>query len=377
MQTLIVFSHLRWNFVFQRPQQLMSRLAGRWHIVYIEEPVYDPGPARLASTRHGPDLVVLAPHTPVATGGFHDAQIALLAPLLAAYAERERLAGAVVWLTTPMALPLVDALQPACVVYDCIDDVGAGARADTPFALPAREEALLRRATLVFAGGPSLHAACKVRHPNVHLLPSAVDAAHFAPARLDAGSAEAASARRLQGALARPRLGFFGVIDERIDARLLDHLAASHPEWSLVLVGPVVKIDAARLPRRPNVHRLGMQPYALLPYLLDGWDLALVPYVVDDSTGFVSPAKVLEYMAGAKPVVSTPVIDVLAQYGRAVEIAPGPDGFVHACENVLAEPAERRARRLAEMRATVAAQSWDHAADIVHALCSAALAAAE
>lgn len=368
---LFVFSHLRWHFAFQRPQQLLSRLAGRWRVVFVEEPVHDPGPARLELTRIGPHLELLVPHTPVAAGGFHDAQIALLRPLLAEHARRHDLAGGVAWLCTPMALPLVDAVAPACLVYDCVDDLAASP--DAPHALPQREAALLRRAALVMAGGPSLYEARRSAHPNVHSLPSAVDAAHFAPARLDAASDAARAAELLQGALPRPRLGCFGVIDERVDLALLARLADAHPHWQIVLAGPVQRLDPATLPQRANLHWLGPQPYARLPHLLAGWDLALMPFALGPATRCFSPTETLEYMAGETPIVSTAVPDVVALYGSIVEIAHSASGFVAACAAVLDEPVERRCARALDMLTTVSTQSWDRTADVVHRLVGEAL----
>jgi glycosyltransferase involved in cell wall biosynthesis len=368
---LFVFSHQRWNFVFGRSQQLLSRLAGRWHVVFVEEPVQAPGPARLEVSAPGPCLEVLVPHTPLPQAGFDDAQIAALLPLLRAHAQRGAGEVTVAWLTTPMALPLAEALRPACLVYDCVEELAA--RDAAPRALRRREHALLREAGLVLAAGPSLHESLRTRHANVHSLPSAVDAAHFAPERLDPASDEAVQAAALQGALAHPRLGFFGVIDERIDAGLVARLAEAHPDWQLVMAGPVVGIDPATLPRRPNLHWPGLQPYARLPHLLAGWDVALLPYVLNATTRRLCPAQTLEYMAGEKPVVSTAVPDVVALYGSVATIGQGAGGFVQACEAVLHETIERRCARALDMLTTVSTPSWARTADVVHRLVHAAL----
>jgi UDP-galactopyranose mutase len=368
---LFVFSHLRWDGAFRRPQQLLSRLAGRWRVVFVEPPRPAAGPARLERIGLGPCLEVLVPHTPLPAAAGDDAQAALLRPLLAGHARLPADAAAVAWVSTPMALPLIDAVQPACVVYDCMEELAA--LADAPRELRRRETALLRRAALVIAGGPSLHEAQRARHANVHSLPSAVDAAHFAPERLDAASDEAVQADTLQGVLARPRLGFHGVIDERIDVGLVARLADAHPDWQIVMAGPVLRRDAARLPRRPNLRWLGPQPYARLPYLLAGWDVALMPYVLDDTTRRLSPVETLEYMAAEKPIVSTAVPDVVALYGSLAEIAHHAGGFMRACEVMLGESPQRRCRRALDMLTTVSTQSWDRTADVVHRLVVASL----
>lgn len=368
---LVVFSHLRWSFVYQRPQHLLSRLAGRWRVVFVEEPVRCDGAAWLEVREVAPLLQVLIPHTPVPAPGFHDDQLAALQTLLEARFAAEHLRADVAWLYTPMALPLVDTVRPACVVYDCMDELSAFK--DAPRQLRQRESALLKRAAVVLTGGPSLYEAKRSLHEHVVCLPSAVDAAHFDPANLDPGSPEAAAAERLQDTLPAPRLGYYGVIDERLDTALVAAVADAHPAWSIVMAGPVVKIAEASLPQRPNLHWLGMQPYERLPYLLAGWDVALMPFALNESTRFISPTKTLEYMAGGKPTVSTRIADVISLYGNTVTIADSPTAFVHACEALLAEsPAALAAHREA-MAETVARFSWDGTADTVHALLSEAL----
>jgi glycosyltransferase involved in cell wall biosynthesis len=369
---LVVFSHLRWGFVYQRPQHLLSRLAGRWQVLFVEEPQLSGGPARLEVREVQPGLTVLVPHTPINAPGFHDDQIAAVELLLRTHLETQQLQIDAAWLYTPMALPLAHALHASCLIYDCMDELSAFKGA--PRQLRQRESALMQQAALVLTGGPSLFEARRHQHPNIHCFCSSVDADHFSPASLDAGSPLAQRARELQGGLPRPRLGFFGVIDERLDIDLVRALAERHPEWALVMVGPVVKIDPASLPQLPNIHWLGMQPYELLPYLLAGWDLALMPFAMNDSTRFISPTKTLEYMAGYQPVVSTPIRDVQSLYAPTVAIAAACDEFVRACETVLNEGSTVRNARLTEMAKLVARHSWDDTAEAVHKLLKEAVA---
>jgi glycosyltransferase involved in cell wall biosynthesis len=364
--TLLVFSHLRFGFVYQRPQHLMSRLAAHWDVLFVEEPVADAEAPRLEAHSPCPGVTVLLPRLPLPAAGFHDEHLAALSTLLADELARRAVRHPVVWLYTPMALPLALTVEPSCLVYDCMDELSAFQ--DAPRQLQQRERALLERADVVFTGGPSLFEARSGRHPNLHCVPSSVDAAHFAPSSLQPDSEEARRAEALQGRLARPRLGFFGVIDERLDRVLVTQLADRHPEWQLVMVGPVVKIDPATLPQRPNLHWLGMQPYAQLPYLLAGWDLCLLPFARNEATRFISPTKTLEYMAGEKPVVSTAIPDVASLYGHAVEVADGEDDFIAACEKVLHESRAARCQRLVEMLTTVSCHSWDRSAATMHAL---------
>jgi glycosyltransferase involved in cell wall biosynthesis len=368
---LVTFSHLRWNFVYQRPQHLMSRLARHWRVLFIEEPQHCDGPPRLQHREPQPGVTVLVPQTPLTAPGFHEDQLAVLEPLLLVYLQEQHLAARVGWLYTPMALPLVRALTPTCLVYDCMDELSAFK--DAPRQLQQRESAVLRQADVVFTGGPSLYEAKRAGHHNLHCLPSAVDAKHFEPGNLCRGSTHETQAATLQGHLPRPRLGFFGVIDERMDLPLLAALADARPGWHIVMVGPVVKIDPSTLPQRPNIHWLGMQAYDTLPYLLAGWDVCLMPFAINESTRFISPTKTLEYLAGEKPVVSTPVRDVALLYGHVVRIAASAPAFVAACEATLAASPAERSHAAMEARRTVATQSWDRTATDMHLLLKAAL----
>ena len=363
MTRLIVFSHLRWGFVYQRPQHLISRLASRYQVLFVEEPVRSAGPARLERLVKGPNLEVLVPHTNVEAPGFHDDQLSVLKPLLSDFLRDHDIDDYLVWFYTPMALPLIAELHPRAVVYDCMDELAAFK--DAPRQLRQRETALIKLADVMLAGGPALYESKRTLHDNLHCLPSSVNAAHFAPASLDPGSAEARRAEQLQGALASPCLGYYGVIDERLDVDLLHALAQARPDWEFVMVGPVVKIDPARLPVLPNIHWLGMQPYEMLPYLMERWDVCLMPFALNESTRFISPTKTLEYLAGEKPIVSTPVHDVVGLYGDVVSIASSADAFIAACEAALAESPAQRRERIERSLAVVRRSSWDRLADTV------------
>lgn len=350
--TIVVFCHLRWDFVFQRPQQLLTRLAQYYNIILIEEPIHHEGAAALRKTQVAPNVTVCQPFTSVHAPGFHDDQLIVLKPLLAGLLpEGEQ---PIVWFYTPMALPLLQGMHASLVVYDCMDELSAFK--NPPKQLLQRETALLARADVVFTGGPSLFEAKRERHANAYCFSSSVDAAHFGRAR------DPAISHPAQGQLRRPRLGFFGVIDERFDIPLLAAMADARPDWELVMVGPVVKIDQADLPRRSNIHYMGQQPYDALPQFLAGWDVCLMPFAMNESTKFISPTKVLEYMAAELPIVSTPIHDVKVPYGHVVAIADTADKFIAACDAALAMTPEQNARMVDEMRAIVAGTSWDNTA---------------
>jgi UDP-galactopyranose mutase len=352
---ILVFSHLRWDFVFQRPQHLLSRLAANHRVYFIEEPYHHD--AEYESWDRAEPLVNLSvcrPRMRVTEPGFADAHLPTLRALLDRLLADEELDDYVVWFYTPMALPLLERLRPRAVIFDCMDELSAFLHA--PRALLDREAELLARADVVFTGGRSLYLAKKDRHPNVHCFPSSVDASHFAKAASGAPEAED------QAPLPGPRLGFFGVIDERMDIALIDALALARPDFQIVMVGPVVKIDPARLPRHANVHYFGQRGYEQLPHYLAGWDVCLLPFARNESTRFISPTKTLEYMAAAKPIVSTPIADVAGPYGDIVYLADTPEQFIAACERALAEEQAERARRLGRMREVLAATSWDRTA---------------
>ncbi|UUX94281.1 glycosyltransferase [Aquabacterium sp. J223] len=370
--SLIVFSHLRWDFVFQRPQHLLTRL-GRQHPVYFfEEPVHCEGDAWLEQLPVCDGITVLRPHTPLAGGGFDDAQMPVLRRLLDQWLVDEGPAEHLAWFYTPMALPLLDALDPQAVIYDCMDELAAFKHA--PKALRQREAALLKRADIVLTGGPSLYEAKRDLGRNVHCLPSSVDVAHYAPEHVTRDCEHYLAAEKLQSHLLAPRLGFFGVIDERLDLALLAQVVDARPQWQFVMVGPVVKIDPEQLPQRPNLHWLGQQSYQRLPALVAGWDVCLLPFALNEHTRYISPTKTLEYLAAEKPVVSTPVKDVVTLYGEAVRIAGTAEDFAAACDAALAETPEQRQARLRQGAACVARHSWDAASRKVMSLIDEVLA---
>jgi glycosyltransferase involved in cell wall biosynthesis len=329
---LICFSHLRWNFVFQRPQHLLTRSAKERRVYYIEEPLPAiDGQARLEIQETG-GVRVVVPHVP---DGAPDSEMRGLVDQLL---NEQRIEHYVLWYYTPMALAFTDHLAPEAVVYDCMDELSAFANA--PAELREREAQLLQRADLVFTGGQSLYEAKRHAHPHVHPFPSSVDVDHFARARrVNVDPPD-------QRLIPAPRLGFFGVVDERMDLDLLAGVATARPTWQLVIVGPVVKIDPAVLPRLSNIHYLGSKSYTDLPEYIAGWDVALLPFARNQATRYISPTKTPEYLAAGKPVVSTSITDVVRPYGQQglVRIADTVDAFVRACEDALREDATVRTR---------------------------------
>lgn len=324
---LICFSHLRWDLVYQRPQHLLSRAARQRRVVYFEEPLFGSERPRLEQMEvEGVRRII--PHLPtgLAPGLIQSTLRRLLDDLL----EQLKFSQFTAWYYTPMALSFSGHLRPALTVYDCMDELSLFRGA--PPGLQQFEQQLLRRADVVFTGGSSLFKAKRALHRNVRLFPSSIDREHF---RRTASAAQPAETKDL----AHPRIGFYGVIDERTDLPLLAQLADCRPDWQFILVGPVVKIEPEDLPQRPNLHWPGRRDYKELPNWLAAFDVAMMPFALNDSTRFISPTKTLEYLAAGRRVVSTAIEDVREPYGRlgVVSIAADAAEFIRLCEEALAE----------------------------------------
>lgn len=325
---LIVFSHLRWDFVFQRPQHLLTRFANLRRVFYIEEPILKDGAPTL-EMRIGQNGVCIV--TPALPAEFteerkHEAQGHLIENLL----KNVQIEDFVLWYYTPMAIPFSRHLHPRAVVYDCMDELSLFQGAHP--ALLDYEAQLFNLADVVFTGGQNLYEYKKTKHSNVHAFPSSIEFDHFHKAR-----AQNLNPPLDQREILGPKLGYYGVIDERMDLSLLDGVAQARPDWQIILLGPTIKIDPAELPCRPNLHYLGQKRYQELPDYLSQWEVALLPFAKNDSTRFISPTKTPEYLAAGIPVVSTSITDVVRPYGDEglVFIADTVADFVLSIESAL------------------------------------------
>ncbi len=356
---LLCLSHLRWNFIYQRPQQLMIRWARECRVFFVEEPVFVPMPQALPEEEQVADgrmvlrpqsgrMLVMTPYLPTGLSAERCvlAQRQMLERLMAGY----RIEDYLLWYYTPMALPFTRHLEPRGVVYDCIDDLPS-------FGGPAQvvrenEVELLARADVVMTSGYSLYEAKRRMHNNIYPFPSGVDQAHFRRARrvrMDPPD---------QGGIPHPRLGFYGIIDERVDTELLTALSTARPDWHIVLVGPLQPAQRSLLLPHKNIHYLGNKPYDELPAYLSGWDVALLPFARTGTTRYISPTKTPEYLAAGKPVVSTSIHDVVFPYGELglVRIADGVQDFAAAISRALAEDKQALLPRIDAM---LAHNSWD------------------
>lgn len=335
---IIVHCHLRWDFVWQRPQQLLSRLATQHPVLFVEEPIHEAVSAPiLRLTQAQPGIVRAVPVLPESHARDTDAQCATIIPLLDEALVRHPLTagrwdGAIQWFYSPMTAPqFLGRFGTIGAVYDCMDELSCFRFA--PEDIGARERFLMRHARVVFTGGPQLQAAKARLHDNVHCFGCGVDAAHYALAR--------AATTRVPDDLTRlphPILGYFGVVDERIDYPLLAELAGAFPDASIVMVGPFAKVDPATLPKASNLHWLGQRDYAQLPALVKGFDVCLMPFARNDATRYINPTKTLEYMAAGKPIVSTAIADVISQFAPIVKVAGDHAAFIDAVASSLRAP---------------------------------------
>jgi ribonuclease BN (tRNA processing enzyme) len=351
---LVCFAHLHWDFVWQRPQHLLSRFAQQGRVFYVEDAFYhndnlvEPH-IEIKERQNGVKVVVV--HLPARLREDDTASDQAQFEILSQFFSEQRITKYVFWYYTPMALGKSRHFKPLLTVYDCMDEL-----ANFKFAHPElkkREQELFQKADLVFTGGHTLYEAKREQHPDAHAFPSSIDKAHFGQAR--GPLAEPAD----QAKIPHPRIGFFGVVDERLDIELLRALSQNHPTWHFVIIGPVVKIDPAILPRTANVHYLGGKDYKELPAYLKGWDIATLLFADNESTKFISPTKTPEYLAAGNTVVSTPIRDVVRPYGdlKLVHIADNAKDFGAAIEKALAQRHDADWRqRTDDYLATI---SWD------------------
>ena len=363
---LVCLSHLRWDFVHQRPQHLLGRCAQTRRVFFVEEPIANPNERWwLEISRRECGVWIVVPHLPEGIDG--DSTIALQQLLLEELLTEAEIQNPILWYYTPMAVPFTYQLKASAVVYDCMDELSAFKGA--PAELKLQEAHLFKLADLVFTGGRSLYEAKQHQHKNIHAFPSSIDVAHFAQARTVIEEPPD------QASIPHPRLGFYGVVDERMDLALLDGIAKARPDWHLVIVGPVVKIDPATLPNHPNIHYLGGKSYQELPRYLAGWDVALLPFARNESTRFISPTKTPEYLAAGKPVVSTSIRDVVRPYGdeKLAYIADTVPEFVAAIAAAL-EQHQTFSDWLAHVDQFLSQTSWDRTWQAMNQLVEAAIA---
>jgi glycosyltransferase involved in cell wall biosynthesis len=370
---ILCLSHLGWDYVWQRPQHILSRLACHYPVYYVNEPEIscsdsgEPYLKLVANEAHVTAWQPVFPDRKDVLERWREVYVTMVKQLLITHRWAHQNGRGIIanqplitWFYTPTPYYFLEHIPADVVVYDIMDELANFKHAASD--LPEREARLLNQANVVFTGGRTMHQARQGRHPNLHLFPSGVEPHHFAQA-LDPDTKVAAEI----ASLPHPILGYYGVIDERLDLDLLHALAAGYPHWSIVIVGPVAKIEPATLPRLPNIHYPGRQLYERLPNFLKGFDVCLMPFAMNEATRSISPTKTLEYMAAHKPIVSTPVPDVVANWSDVVHIAADADQFATAVNTALSESEAQRQQRHAREENHLSHTTWDHIAQQMQA----------
>ncbi|RYG28035.1 MAG: glycosyltransferase family 1 protein, partial [Chitinophagaceae bacterium] len=348
------FSHLRWDFVYQRPQHLMSRFAKHHRVFFLEESVYHEGKDMLKIRRTDSNIVIAIPMLNKKIIATRASLLEREKKLMNFLISRNKITNFISWYYTPMALKFSDHLIPLATVYDCMDELSAFKFA--PQELKIREAELFNKADVVFTGGNALFKAKKNYHANIHAFPSSIDKSHFEKAR------RLCEEPQDQAAIPGPRFGFQGVLDERFNIGLIAEVAKQKPDWHFVFVGPVVKIDPAELPKGANIHYLGAKKYEELPAYLSGWDMAIIPFEKNDSTKFISPTKTPEYLAAGKPVISSSITDVVHPYGEKnlVHIADDATSFIACATKELSKSTSQVTEWLLKVDDYLKPLSWDN-----------------
>ncbi|HVK97251.1 MAG TPA: glycosyltransferase family 1 protein [Flavisolibacter sp.] len=346
---LLCFSHLRWGFVFQRPNHLLTRFSKHQRVFFFEEPIFSNNEEKLHIENYNENLFVVTPYIKEGLSG--EEVIKKQQSFITNLMRNMNINRYFSWYYTPMALPFTEHLEPEVLIYDCMDELSAFKAA--PPDISIKEQLLFKKADVVFTGGHSIYDYKKNQHPNIHPFPSSIDKHHFGKARIKKDDPAD------QQNIPHPRFGFFGVIDERFDIDLIDRVSKERPDWHFVFIGPVVKIDPATLPKSENIHYLGGKKYEELPHYLSGWDIALIPFAMNESTRFISPTKTPEYLAAGIPVISTPIKDVVSPYGdnKLVYIINNAEEFIKAAETELKK--KRKSRWLKKVDEFLAFNSWD------------------
>jgi len=346
-KTIICFSHLTWDRnLFQRPQQLMLRFSKRFNVLYVSgyscrQFFIDLFRRKKTHSYHVTDnLAVYSPFALPPIKKYSSITIRLNKILLSFLVKRRlkklKFKDPILWIYHPRYIDAIGKFKEELIIYDCMDDFTSLLSDYEDRERNIKDErALLKKADMVFAGGYSIAELKRDSREHIHVFPSAVEIYHFKKARSD----------NLEMPdditdIPHPILGYWGAIDERVDHELLKRLAMKHPEWSIVLLGPIVRHkagDLSYLKEIKNIFWLGPKDYSLLPNYAKAFDVCLIPFVLSREGKFLSPTKTLEYLATGKPVVSTPITDVVRFYDGVVGIADGPDEFGMAVRRCMEE----------------------------------------
>lgn len=319
---LIVFSHFRWNFIFQRPQHILSRQSKHRRVYYFEDPLYGlTEEPKIQVKETSENVLIVTPYLPSRTDPQRTNQI--LTRLIDELIYDEEILDFSLWYYDPLALGFSRHLLPQNIIFDCMDELFSHNQPNSEL-LKELETELIYKSDLIFMNGHTLYQSKKHLHKNIHFLPSSIDLHHFSQARHRLTEPDD------QVYIPHPRIGFYGVIDQRVDLELIQKIAEQRPSYQFIIVGPIINIDSKRLPLQNNIHFLGKKDYDTLPLYIAGWDCTIMPYYLNEYTQYTSPAKTLELLAAGKPIVSTPLPDIIYPYQKEkiVHTADTPENFI-------------------------------------------------
>lgn len=338
---MIVFSHLRWDFVYQRPQHLISRISQQYRTLFIEEPI----PPKEFGTI-GFDLKTISKNLNVLTP-----RVNSIGEIQKLFERLEINQTKLLWFYSPSFLGMLNKISAECIIYDCMDELSLFKGA--PVEIQYLEKELLGMADLVLTGGVSLFESKSNQNDNVHCFPSSVDYSHFASAK------NSIPIPPDMKKFTKPTIGYIGVIDERIDMDLLQNSAKILPEYDFVMIGPLAKITEDDLAKAENIHYLGMKDYDDLPNYLKAMNITMMPFALNDATRFISPTKTLEYMAAGKPIISTAIKDVVRHYSDCISIVNSAEEFKDAVTKIKNHSEEKRNKKYENI---LQKTSWDNTA---------------
>ena len=370
---IIVHCHLCWDWVWQRPQQFMSRFSQKHRVLFVETVAPDENLVtplvQLRRFEKWPNLTLLRLQFPTwrwNDGAWVDRERRRLVKEALRGPLRGQFNNAVQWFYDPMAVPaFAGKMGEIAVVYDCMDELSKFKGA--PPEIRKREAELLSAADVVFTGGRRMWESKSQHNSNCHFYGCGVDVPHFGKARSEQTIVPEDIAN-----LPKPIFGYFGVVDERIDYELLEKLAKANPNGSIVMVGPMTKIDPAALPRPKNLHWLGGRDYAQLPAYCKGFDVCMMPFALNEATEYINPTKALEYMATGRGIVSSAIYDVVKNFGSVVKVANSHEEFIQFCREAAERADEGAIQRGLEM---ASANSWESIVEKMEGHIAEALAA--
>ena len=373
---IVCMSFVVWDEHWGTPQQLMSRFAKSNRVLYVEQPVsvlsFFTGirsrgavARQIERWRHGPRQVAeniwAAAPPPVLPMRAHKlvnmVNAFFIRRWLRSQVKKLEMQDVIFWNVQPTMPNIARAVKPALTLFHCVDDFSALPHWwHQPGSLLAREAECCREADVVVCTARKLVETRRKHNANIHFVPNAANVDLFVQV-----TDPATPVPDDIGALPKPVVGIFGVIDFRTDVDAVAHIARQRPDWSVALVGLVKgDVDLGALRALPNVHIFGKKPTEQLPGYLKAMDCCLIAYAMIEYNQHVFPLKLYDYMAAGKPIVASDMEELRPIEGEQVAIAHTPDDWVPAIQAAIAADTPER---VAERQRVARGQSWDHRVD--------------